>query len=457
MANAYPEGKGWSIRAQYKGVTIYKAGFSSARKAEVYLREQQAIIDSDGKSARQGPARTTLAIALSDYSRECLPYRKGARQDAQRINKYLRAGNLPVIKLSPFESAAASLPTNPEGGTQRTRGTRYWSPSLLLEQQRDIPNSLRAHRDAQAHRSLALEQARARLGCMKVRDIQTYHINKLINALRDAGMAPATIELERSELRRFFSHAKNVWHWDSNTVNPAVGVNVPKVDNVRKRILSNAEFERICKHLADYDNLYVLPLALFMLETATRVSEPVNQARWEDVDWDRWVLRLWDAKAGGREVPLSPMALGILRELREAVRQRAETVTRREHREKWLAAAESGRIFRTSYEAMKKAWSAACAAAGVDNAHIHDLRRTCATRYALEYHGNKYVLKVITGHKTDKMADRYVQFSAEMVARMMAGEGLSDDLAPARVKLQALDTKPLPANVVSLAQHRRSA
>ncbi|MBL8429094.1 MAG: tyrosine-type recombinase/integrase [Dechloromonas sp.] len=456
MANAYREGKGWSIRAQYKGISIYKGGFSSARKAEAYLREQQSIIDRDGKPARQGPERTSLAVALSDYARECLPYRKGARQDAQRVNNYLRAANLPVIKLTEFVPVGASLATDTASDAKQNR-TRYWDVALVDEPERNIPNSLVAHRDAQAQKQLAVQQARNRLGCMKVRDIQTYHVNAFIVAMKDCGAAPASIGLERAELRRFFNYAKKVWHWDSNSVNPAVGVNMPKVENVRTRILTNPEFERICEHLATYDNIYVMPLALFMLETATRVSEPVDHARWEDIDWDRKVLHLSDAKGGARDVPLSNVALGILRELKAAIIQRSKTVTRREHREKWQAAAESGRIFQTSYEAMKKAWSVACEAAGVENANIHDIRRTSATRYALEFNGNIFVVKTITGHKTDKMAARYVQISAEMVARMMDNESLPADLAPAKVYSVAADVRPLPANVVSFAQYQRSA
>ena len=30
MAKAYQEGRGWSIRGQYKGHEIYKSGFASA-------------------------------------------------------------------------------------------------------------------------------------------------------------------------------------------------------------------------------------------------------------------------------------------------------------------------------------------------------------------------------------------------------------------------------------------
>lgn len=454
MANAYREGKGWSIRAQYKGINLYRGGFSSARKAEEYLREQKNIIDRDGKPARLGPERTTLAVALSDYARECLPYRKGARQDAQRINHYLRASGLPIIKLT---ALSVGLEADTESASKSSR-TRYWDLSWVDESERVIPNSLRAHREEQAQKQVAVQLARTRLGCMKVRDIQTYHLNALINVMKDSGAAPASIALERAELRRFFNYAKGVWHWDSHTKNPAVGVDVPEVNNVRTRVLSNDEFECICKQLAGYDNIYALPLALFMLETATRVSEPVEQARWEDVDWDRKVLHLVDAKAGPRDVPLSNLALEILRELRESLRLRAHDMTRREHREKWLAAAESGPIFRISYEAMKKAWRSACAAAGVDNANIHDLRRTAATRYALQFDGNIFIVKAITGHRTDKMAARYVQISAETVAKMMDKEVVPGSLAPAKVSAHLVgEAMQLPDNVVLLTPHRRRA
>ena len=65
--------------------------------------------------------------------------------------------------------------------------------------------------------------------------------------------------------------------------------------------------------------------------------------------------------------------------------------------------------------------------------------------------------RAITGHKTDKMAARYVQISAEMVARMMNNESLPAELAPAKVYSVAADVRPLPANVVSIAQYQRSA
>ncbi len=56
-----------------------------------------------------------------------------------------------------------------------------------------------------------------------------------------------------------------------------------------------------------------------------RVSEALLTTRWKDVDLDRCILRLRKAKAGCRDVPLSPEAVAILRQLKE----RAVSPTRR--------------------------------------------------------------------------------------------------------------------------------
>ena len=142
-----------------------------------------------------------LAVALSDYAVERLPYLKGARQDAQRINNYLRACRLPVIRLSPLAGGAA------DNGKTRVR---YWDIALVDEAARPMPNSLKAHRQAQAAAAAPVQMERQRLAGMRVGSICRHHVQTLINAMRDTGFDAATIELERAELRRVFNHVRNV-------------------------------------------------------------------------------------------------------------------------------------------------------------------------------------------------------------------------------------------------------
>jgi integrase len=152
------------------------------------------------------------------------------------------------------------------------------------------------------------------------------------------------------------------------------------------------------------------------------------------------VLRLRDAKAGSRDVPLSPLAVNLLRAL-----QRGST---------------SERLIPLSYEALKAAWKRVCVRADVEGLNLHDLRHTAATRFALEFSGNKFVLKTITGHKSDSQLERYVNVKADDVVDLMHGRVRPDrgaaglvDSAPALLHLHPQPTH----NVVHATFGRRSS
>lgn len=445
MANPYREGNGWSIRAQHRGEEIYRSGFASPAAARRFVDERKAAIDQLGRPARSGPERTVLAVAMRDYALERLPYLKGARQDAQRINNYLRCCDLPVIRL-----ARATEEATGADGRAPTK-IRHWTVSLVDEPTRSVPNSLKRHREAQAQAAATVQRERQRLATMKVSDIGRHHVQALINAMRDSGFDAATIEKERAELRRVFNHARNIWSWSAPQRNPASGLDMPEVDNCRERILTNSEWDKILAALSGHRNFYVIPALGFLLHTAMRSSEQLMGARWEDVDWEHKVLKLRDAKAGGRRVPLGPEAIDTLQSLREAIRARSLKAGGLAGQS---APGEAGPIFALSYEALKKAWSTACRTAGIENARLHDLRHTAATRYALAFNGNVFVLKAITGHKTDAMLSRYVNITPELVAKMMHQETLGDDHAPAGTARVSAEAEELPENVVRLFRSR---
>ncbi|MYI05861.1 MAG: tyrosine-type recombinase/integrase [Gemmatimonadetes bacterium] len=82
---------------------------------------------------------------------------------------------------------------------------------------------------------------------------------------------------------------------------------------------------------------------------------------------------------------------------------------------------------------MRKHFVEIATAVGIEDARLHDLRRTVMTRAAASGVGT-HVLRDLLGHKTTAMADRYIravgdpvreareQVGAE-IAAMMGGEG----------------------------------
>jgi integrase len=87
----------------------------------------------------------------------------------------------------------------------------------------------------------------------------------------------------------------------------------------RKRFLSEAEMTRLGQALAEVEQEgaeapHAVAAIRLLLFTGCRRGE-ILHARWRDVNGERSVLHLRDAKAGPRDVPLSAPALEVLESL----------------------------------------------------------------------------------------------------------------------------------------------
>jgi integrase len=432
----YQEGPTWSFRLRLKGQSIYRTGFATeaaARREAERLR--QKIIEA-GKPRHDGPWRTTLAQALQMYALERLPFLKGARQEADRINRYLRAAGLAIVETTKLSAEMAEkgryheISLAPGGGCRR------------------IPKGLHDHRRRQAERTERTERLIQQLAKTPMAQILNYQMQDFVDAMQIDGYEAASIGLERALIRRLFNYARKTWLWVEPAINPATHLTMPTIDNARDRVLTNAEWAKLGHELEKSRNPLVAPAIALLLETAMRASEPLLHATWAEVDWHRALIRLRDGKSGAREVPLTPAALDILTTL-AALRTDDN----------------DPRILSITYEALKAAWNRACTAAGIENAHIHDLRHTAATRFTLELNGNMPVLKVITGHKTYSQLNRYINVKPEDVSRLLHGRPLTEDAAPAGLRLKRAEIVPppvkpiwnesdLPENVVPLRRMR---
>lgn len=414
MAKPYKEGSSWSIRLSIHKERIYISGFSTKAEAQAKLDELALTRSQAHHSFGKGPFKTCLAEAYAIYAKKRLPYLKGAWQDANRINRYLRAANLPSAHLTPVENTNSANKT-------------YWHVSFASEPQRCIPNSLKDHRQSQAKNSAKSDAIRKKLAVTPIADITPWLVQELIDAMMQEGSSAANIANERAELRRLFTFTQKTLYWSHPLSNPVSATRAPTVDNKRNRVLTNAEWRRISKSLLKYPNPHVFPFVCLMLETAMRSCEPLRYATWDDVKWDRNILTLKDSKTGQRDVPLNPHAIALLEELHQSL-----PISRSDNR-----------LFPTTYEAIKKAWRTACKEAEVHDVRLHDLRHTAATRYAHEFNGHLPYIMQITGHKTVVMAMRYIHTNADDVAQAMHGGEPNPEHLSAGYKMPLRDTSLL--------------
>lgn len=408
MAKPYREGATWSFRIRIKKQDIYRNGFATEAAACNALEKLRQVLTGAGRPAHDGPWRTTLGKALQTYGLERLPFLKGARQEADRINRYLRQAGLALLRIVDLTVDA------PSDGAGKVV---HFSVALAVDSgRRKIPLGLGRHRQSQTERTRESDLCRKSLATASLADIQSYQVQALINAMGKDGYQAASIGLERALLRRLFNYAETTWHWPRQGRNPATKLDMPTIDNGRSRILSNDEWGRLCKALEVCRSRYVAPALALLLETAMRSSETLVRLRWSDVDFERCVVTLRTAKAGAREVPLTLGAMAVLNTL---------------HDRALAAGPPAACVLPITYETLKAAWNRACERAGIDGVNIHDLRHTSATRFSLEYHGNMPLLKVITGHKTFSQLLRYINIKPDDVVRLMHGRPLTEGRAPA--------------------------
>ena len=175
--------------------------------------------------------------------------------------------------------------------------------------------------------------------------------------------------------------------------NPVSGTNKPRAPRPRNRRLEDDELKRLLKACS---SPLFRAVILFAIETGMRRGE-ILSLTWENVYLEKRYVHLPDTKNGdSRDVPLSPQALELLRELPRNIR--GDQV-----------------VFPIHYEALKSAWRRACDRAGISNLRFHDLRHEATSRF-FEKGLNVMEVAAITGHKDLRMLQRYTHLRAEELA-----------------------------------------
>lgn len=234
---------------------------------------------------------------------------------------------------------------------------------------------------------------------------------KLMAEWRDRRLKEVSGSTTNRDLN-LISHVINVARkeWGMHIENPISMIRRPSENKSRKRRLAAGEEESLlaelelstrssngCFEAGGAHNPWIRPLVILALETAMRRGELLS-LRWSDVFLADRFVRLHDTKNGeSRDVPLSNRAYALLNGLPRHI---------------------SGRVFPTTAEAVKKAFTRAVVRADLGDLHFHDLRHEATSRIA-EKLDNVLELSAVTGHKTLTMLKRYYHPRAKDLARKL--------------------------------------
>lgn len=197
---------------------------------------------------------------------------------------------------------------------------------------------------------------------------------------------PATANKCVTLLSKLFNLA-NEWEWLTDGSNPARKIKKYR-ETHRTRILSQDEISRVLK-ACDEDWVYppFATLLRLLLLTGCRVSE-IAASKTEWIDWQSKVLRLPDSKSGPRAIPLSSVALELLKEVRT----------------EWIIPSPD-----LSRPLVKTAgyWGRFRKRVGLEDVRLHDLRHTVGS-YAHAAGMSQREIADLLGHKQLATSARYM-------------------------------------------------
>ncbi|EKD36575.1 MAG: integrase family protein [uncultured bacterium] len=221
--------------------------------------------------------------------------------------------------------------------------------------------------------------------------------------------AAATVNKEIVTLKTIFNRA--IRH-GKLAVNPAQPVRKLPENNVRMRILTAEEAERLFTCCADH----LRPVVTTAFYTGMRLSEIVNLT-WSKIDLAKGFIRLEgsETKTGvGRSIPLHPRVLKLLRGLPRGL-----------HTDRvFLKRGKPFSEFKHSYSSAKKK-------AEIEDFTFHDLRHCAINNMRLA--GNDYFrIMAASGHKTTAVFKRYNLVTEKELSEMKwLSEESQEDFAKA--------------------------
>jgi integrase len=256
-----------------------------------------------------------------------------------------------------------------------------------------------------------------RLKVAAVRDADIYNLHAKITK-----RAPHRANHVLAVLSKMFSLAIKPWGY--RTDNPVKGI-ARNPESRRERFLSPAEIGRLSEALNASPWTSAVECIKFLLLTGARSGETLA-ARWDQFDFEAGVWTKPSAHTKTRKthrVPLSGPARQLLQKIRPEGASDTDFVF-------------PGRKPGESVKQLRLCWYAACKAAGITNARIHDLRHTFAS--VLASSGSSLpIIGQLLGHTQPGTTQRYAHL-------------LDDPLREATERVGAIVTGAKKAKVVSL-------
>jgi len=254
-----------------------------------------------------------------------------------------------------------------------------------------VPRKRSADREAYMLRVILRHSiAQVSLHLLTTTEIAKYRDHRLALVKGD------TVRRELAIVRHCIEVARKEWGFVLPS-NPVQQVKMPRAGNPRQRRAYPGELEKLLKACEASRSRWLPAVIQLAVETGMRRSELLAM-RWDDVDLEARTALLRNTKNGlPRTVPLSPLALNVLKDMPRC----------------------GPTVFAISANALRLAWDRLRRRAGVLELRFHDLRHEAVSRF-FERGLNVPEVAMISGHRDPRMLFRYTHPKAEEVAAKLS-------------------------------------
>ena len=240
------------------------------------------------------------------------------------------------------------------------------------------------------------------IGNIPIRNVSSFHIERIKKNLLDADRAPRTIEYCLATIRQVWNHARRagVVSGDSPTLN----VKIPKFDNKRERYLNPAECDSLLEELKKH-SITTYQIATISLDTGMRFSE-ITSLQWQNIDLARESISIMDTKSGkNRTVYMTNRVKIMLSEMQNTGPDSLVFPDKK-----------NGGIIKQVSNIFDLVVDKLMLNAGINDNRLkcvfHSLRHTHASRL-LESGADIYRVKELLGHASVTTTERYSHITAD--------------------------------------------
>ncbi len=214
---------------------------------------------------------------------------------------------------------------------------------------------------------------------------------------------PATVNRELAVLSHLFTKSLE-WQWLDKK--PAQ-IKLFKEDHGRITYLTVEQIERLLEVAKQDQNIQIYPFIMIGLETAMRKME-ILSIKLKDIDLEKRVIYIPQAKAGSRQQPITAHLAGFLKTYLDSARPD----------QIWLFPADKSVSGHTMN--IEKPFRRVVKAAGMDPKQVvrHTLRHTAIT-HLVQAGIDLPTVKRISGHRTLQMVERYSHQNGQHIQAAM--------------------------------------